>query len=623
MKYALLPLLREKHQILIRTVGADYHFTSVVVGKKGEEFSLVHMLQTPNNNKKGTCIAISGVDPNDFKYRFVPFLEQDLPDSILLTAAQGCIARHALAVEVQKSGALYIRDIFVSKINSYYSYNFWFEDTTDILDPDRNHLKVDDDDKYLVGEEFFTLLEKINTPKGRKFWTNLLGLMYADTQGTQRNPEKLQRKPRRRARTKKRRGRKAKNTFEWKFLDNYDYEELGHTESKILFEVISEVVGTKEFSWSTDYREGKTLEHFGVVDLRDKLPNLYRQISDFVKSPDQLKEMDELEDKIVVLPPSAFKALGKPLVRKIIKLHEQLTESCHDMLNTGDVFDDDEDLHERNVSNLFFYTGSYSEGAEGVAGFYSSAENAIYIHAKYFKDPKFFVQVFIHELAHAHCYGCDDITEEFENALEEMAFAYQHMPSYWTNSSHKIWDTLVSIKYDIEDQEKFDWILSQSSEGPQHEAAKKLEYIEGEAQKEIDWDKRRKSRAKRAKKTKERNIMKLLRRADMLFKRGMDPTLPNTEEARRIVSEAEKRFQKGLGFGGNKRLRRPRVRRGQNRRALIQEFQDNRYINEFDRSRAIAKLRRGTQHDFEFLEDNQAWSDYLWQKRRNLRRFRY
>ena len=129
MKYALIPLLREGHQVMVRTVGADYHFTAAPVGMEGEAFNLIHMIQTSNNNKKGTCIAISGVDPNDYKYRFVPFIERDAPEEILVKAVQGCEARHAIRGRIDRRGALYVRDIYVSPINSYYSYNFWFNNT--------------------------------------------------------------------------------------------------------------------------------------------------------------------------------------------------------------------------------------------------------------------------------------------------------------------------------------------------------------------------------------------------------------------------------------------------------------------------------------------------------------
>jgi len=585
MKYALLPLLRGGHQVLIRTVGADYHFASVAVGKKNEEFSLVHMLQTPNKNKQGTCITISGVDPNDFKYRFIPFLESDKPDAILLSTTDGCKARHALRVQIDQAGALYVRDIYVMKISSYFSYNFWFNDTTRVLDPNRNHLKVNYENSLEVGEEFFTLLEKIDTSEGREFWKTLFTLIYEDNTYE---------------------GKKF--SFEWKYLDEYGYERLEIDKAEILFEVISEVVGTSNFSWSNDYAEGKTLEHFGVLDLRDKLPNLLMQVADFIKSPAQLTELNELKNQLIVLPPSSFKPMGNRVVKKIVSLHEMLVAMSEIMLN----WNTDSDWIEYELNNIFLYTGDFREGAEGVAGFYSSAENSIYIHAEYLLDPKFFVKTFIHEMAHAYCQGCEDITEDFENALEEMAFIFYQHDNLWAGHlTKRIWNTLSSIQFGVKDQKN------------EHRADPRFVAILNQTEIDTDTAKReyRKTREaddepdssvakyeKRKKKKQENKVLQLLRRADAIYNQGREVSLPSPKEARQILEEPFKQ------------LPRPRKRKG--KRAALKKWKDDKYIHRLDRNRAITRLRRGTPKDWQYLRDmalhatdKRKWRT-MWQRRR-------
>ena len=345
---------------------------------------------------------------------------------------------------------------------------------------------MEDDHKYLVGLEFFALLLKIGTPDGREFWKTLFTDMYGLAADIEEARRAIKLDSRRRtprfvptplayASVQRR-----LNSFEWKYLDEFTYAILHYGLAEILFEVISEVVGTSNFSWSEDYSEGKTLEHFHVLDLRDKLPNLFGQISHFIKSPQQLKELNELQDKIVVLPPSSFDILGKKVSGKIAILRKNLVDMADMMLNIDDEFSDDSP-EERSLNGIYLYTGSFSEGAEGVAGFYSRAEHAIYIHAKYFKDPKVFVKVFIHEMAHANCDdNCLDITEEFENSLEEMAFGYQH----YDNTAKSIWKSLREIYWglDGEIEEKFDWLLEQSHEGIERESEKNVNTLIGESQ---------------------------------------------------------------------------------------------------------------------------------------------
>lgn len=432
MKLAIIPLLREGHQIIIRTIGFDYTFGSVDMEGGEKNFSIIHMFRKRNDNKSGTCIAIKGVDPNVFRSNFIPYIQKEDPQRILLTIENDCKVRQILlnsptetkllgaskklrrnavsggeakkkrerrkkkvakarlmkeaarlerrrARRMSGAGNLFVRDIFVTKMNSFYSYNFWFANPAKILDPDRNTIKENEFCKGLIRAEFKKLLYSI-ADEGRIVWKSIFGTMFrANLTPAQR-----------------------RDNFEWKYLDKTEGG-LSLAASQALFEVISEVVGTEKFTWSEHYGEGKVLEHLGYLDLKDKLPNFLPVLGKFIKSPDDLAEMRELKDKVAVITTDDFK-FSKRASKLVKNIYKGLLYTLRYRYRLQGI-------------SLYLYTGNFQEEGKTISGFYRHHTKSIYLHAKGLLNPSRFIETFIHEAAHALCDGCKDITEEFENAL--------------------------------------------------------------------------------------------------------------------------------------------------------------------------------------------------------------
>lgn len=426
MKYALLPLLREGKQILIRTVGNDYFFSAVELGSDDDTFNIIHMFQKKNNVKSGTCVAIKGVDPNQYRDRFVPFLESDDPKSILLTRRDGpmdCQVRQVL----DRPGHIYVRDIFVMETQSYFGYNFWFQNPAKMLDPDRTALVErrgnDDDDNYYnntpTNLEFEKLLKKVTTSEGRKFWKALFERMYYE-------PSK----------------RVLEGSLEWENLNGVEFAEITKLEATALFEILTEITETSKFSWSDNYYEGKILEHLGYLDLKGKLPFLrVLESYDLVKSPSTIRELQDLNDKIILILPSDVdptKSVNSRLLHKhFVELHRWLNKLANKVLKSFDI---------DKLCRVNFYTGDFQEDGGNLSGFHRDGN--IYLQMNLFfgglEDLEEFTATFLHELAHAACHGCDDLTEDFEQSLAQVGIMFAPFHAFVKKIDKLFWKMTLS-----------------------------------------------------------------------------------------------------------------------------------------------------------------------------------
>jgi hypothetical protein len=307
MKFALIPLLRDGHSVMIRTVGFDYHFCSVLMGQG--DFDLIHLFQLPNKVTVGTCIAIHGVDPTEYRDRFIPLRLAAYPEDLLLEAKTGCKVRQALKSDKSGVGKFYIRDIYICEIDSLYDYNFWFKDPTRVLDPDRSSIRLETRlDSFL--REFIFLLEMLTPVFGssssdNNFWGQFFARLLHH-----KHPKRL---------------------FEYTVLDfssekNCEVRSIPRPLDADLFRLLTGILNTETFGWSQDYRGGKEMEHHGVIDLQNKLPDLSYWLDEFVLTPDKIKALrrQQSADQIVITPED-FIPLGQKAVTAIQQLYARLS----------------------------------------------------------------------------------------------------------------------------------------------------------------------------------------------------------------------------------------------------------------------------------------------------------
>lgn len=443
MKFALIPLLRDGHAVMIRTVGYDYHFSSVAMGE--EDFDLIHLFQLPNKITSGTCIAISGVDPTEYRDRFIPLRLTHQPSDLLLEVNRGCRTRQILKkAEATGLGRFYIRDIYICEIESLYDYNFWFENPAKVLDPDRNSIRFTSGTKESFLKEFVLLLRELDTPVGYDFWGVFFKRMMTVKE------DQLGR---------------LQDLFEYQILDYSSTEDAKarFREAEKLFNCMAESLGTRSFGWSQDYSGGKELEHHDVLDLQNKLPDLSYWLRDYVLTPEKIKNLRRLEiNKEIIIVPDDFQVLGKKAVEAVrniyLLLHFIAMQICGEMQT-------------RDEPNVYLYMGGSQEDKRIARVGHTNYEtinlswnpvqssirllqrkthrtggrrgrrrisSASIIKRRLKSDAndtaRNLMKTLLHELTHYCCRqvsleeryerDCGDLTQEFENTMEDIMMAY-------------------------------------------------------------------------------------------------------------------------------------------------------------------------------------------------------
>jgi len=461
MKFALIPLLRDGHSVMIRTVGFDYHFCSVLMGQG--DFDLIHLFQLPNKVTAGTCIAIHGVDPTEYRNRFIPLRLAEYPEDLLLEAKTGCKVRQVLksaqgrrgqAPGTSGVGKFYIRDIYICEIDSLYDYNFWFKDPTRVLDPDRSSIRLETRlDSFL--REFIFLLEMLTPMFGssssdNNFWGQFFARLLHH-----KHPKRL---------------------FEYTVLDfssekNCEVRSIPRPLDADLFRLLTGILNTETFGWSQDYRGGKEMEHHGVIDLQDKLPDLSYWLDEFVLTPDKIKALrrQQSADQIVITPED-FIPLGQKAVTAIQQLYARLSFLADSICGRIS----------RELSSgfgappVYLYVGANQDERIGMAGHtdyevinlnwviiekglrqlpmksvrsrllraIKKEQRARKIRSSVRRMPKHqiraiaqevtieLVKTLMHELTHYCCaregfsHDCGDLTESFENTMEDVMMAF-------------------------------------------------------------------------------------------------------------------------------------------------------------------------------------------------------
>lgn len=398
MKLGLLPLMRDGNRILIRTVGTDYHFAAVERTDPRGVFHQINMLSRPNTITSGTVIAIHGpTNCLDYKEMFAPMLAESRPDLVLLSVKGGpeefddCKIRQVFGLP----GRIFVRDIYVCDLPALFGYNFWFEDTRSVLSTDRNEIK---DRNYNFRKEFAYLMKA----SCKAFMEPLFTQLYSE------DAFSIQGKPIQKI-----------ELLEWTVLTNFRADNLDAEDAMTIYEIILSLVG-QEFSWSRKSNEQKILEHHRIADLRDKLPDFRDLLIKYnlIKDPKDLARAAELTNETVIISANDFRAVDlggveQDLANSLEIIHRELRCYCEQLSRNT--------VHELRDVRLAFYAGNFKGSEERVLGYFERSSRTVYIHVKNLISFHNTMRVFIHEISHADCDTCADITQEFEDAMERIS----------------------------------------------------------------------------------------------------------------------------------------------------------------------------------------------------------
>lgn len=400
MKLALIPLLNNGNKVIIRSVDFDYHFSLITRTSKRGDWAHIGILKQANNLTKGTVVAIQNVNCLKYADFFAPVIAEKFPEKIILTVKDGpeeyddCKVRQVFDLP----GKIFVRDIFVQEIDAIFGYNFWFDNTKAVLGSDRQQLK----NPYMASKELNYLLEADSVyPEMlfKKLYNNTSFLNGPDKKSFSRE-----------------------RSLEWMCLERRDIVTNKTTANKIFLIIFGMVGG--DYSWSKNASEQKVLEHSGIIDLRDRLPDLSGILIEYglIKDPKDLRRAAELTTETVIITPEDF---------EIGKIHEDVVEEFKKLISQINCILKGVNQTDGQIT-IHFYSGNF-KNEERVSGFYRRSTNQIFIKIDNIFDFDDLIKVFIHEAAHAICYNnkyadwsykdekCGDITQEFEYCLENVA----------------------------------------------------------------------------------------------------------------------------------------------------------------------------------------------------------
>jgi len=381
LKLGILPFFRKGSTVFIRTVGLDITFS---MGPFDKHF-VHYTFKKPNNHKKGTFIAISNFDGREYKRNFVQFLNKDeIVYKVPLTNEEFANEKNMLVLNTP--GKLYVRDIFVQDQNAndwenaFFGYNFWFDDTSHVLDPDRSYIKT----KSYLNNEF----TKILACENEEFLTT-----FVKTISTPKEPNL----------------KKVTSSFEFRHIDGKTLW-MTDSQAKVLHKALQNVFG-KEFTWSNSIDQAKALEHLKIIDLAGRFPDVTYTLHnrDLVKTADEWIALKDLNDVIYITNKDIEESFGKKSAKAFSKIIELLENFYKTYYPNGQV--------------KVFWTVKPSDEVARVGGFYVPGSETISIKLDLLQNYAQLLQTVIHELSH-HISGATDISEAFENGLTLSAYYF-------------------------------------------------------------------------------------------------------------------------------------------------------------------------------------------------------
>ena len=364
------------------TVGLDIAFA---MGPFDEHY-VHYTFKRKNNNKQGTHIAISNFNGEAHKERFTPFIPKD---KLLLSVKGGPRKYDKVKVRsvYDRPGDLYVRDIFVQNVNrsyerAYFGYNFWFDYNEGILDPDRSTVK---NPEFLTGE-----FEYILGCKDVEFLTKFFKrISTPDKSISITEPQ-----------------------YSWEHRhihgNNLTFNE---EQAKAIFKALQNVFGIREFTWGTQYDEEKALDHLGILNLKDKIPNLVRPLHDWklIKTAQEWIMLGDLKHTVEITGKMVSDAYGEEAGKALTTTQNILT----DITKTYCSY---------NSSTVFFWSVKPSREVDRVGGYYTHGRRQVSIKINQLRSFDGMMKCFIHELGHAVSNGAEDLSEKFEQGLADAGF---------------------------------------------------------------------------------------------------------------------------------------------------------------------------------------------------------
>lgn len=386
MKLAALPFFRNGSKLFIRTVGLDIAFA---MGPFDEHY-VHYTFKRKNNHKAGTHIAISNFNGVELKPRFAQFLEK----SKTLISIKGVKSDYHPYEEgkvrqvLDMPGNFFVRDIWVQDLNerkynnAFFGYNLWFDNTRDVLDPDRTSIKARD----FVTYEFEHILGCKDVDFLEKYFRRI---SQPDEKNGITDP---------------------RFSFEHSYIRG-EYYNLNKEQCEVILKAIKRVFGDREFTWSQKYEEEKALEHLGILDLTGKLPNLMRPLHShkLIHSAAEWIMLRDLKHTCTItedMVKTQFGATEGEAFGTVLKALTEITQ-----------------IYASSQSKVcFFWSIKPSVEVDRVGGFYTHFERLISVKIDQLRSFHAVMSTFIHELGHALSRGAEDLTEAFEKALVESGF---------------------------------------------------------------------------------------------------------------------------------------------------------------------------------------------------------
>lgn len=377
MKLAALPFFRAGCKIFIRTVGLDITFAMGPF----DAYFVHYTFKRKNNHTAGTHIAISNFDGSPYKERFTKYVPKD---QILFSKTGGTLKfdENKTRSVFNRPGDVYVRDIFVESLNTsyskaYFGYNFWFNDNTLVLDPDRTCIKNTD---YIRWEFNYIL-----GCKDLEFLTRFFRTISKPSPDLEIDDPKW--------------------SFEHRAIKGA-YLSFTLEQAETVLAAIKNVIGNKEFTWSNNLTEAKALEHMGITDVSNIIPNLSAPLiyHNLIKSAADWILLRDLKDTIDITPSMVIENFGETAGKNFKAVIKYLSEIAKYHIGS-------------NSEVNFFWAIKSSNEVDRIGGFYTHLNKKISIKITQLSQPFELMDTFIHELGHGLSNGAPDITEEFERGL--------------------------------------------------------------------------------------------------------------------------------------------------------------------------------------------------------------
>lgn len=417
MKFGILPTLRAGRRVFVRTVGFDYTWGEADFPRQGKSLRKMWLATRRNDVKVGTTIAVEGLDVRswngqDLRMNFTPLL----PESACIATVRGggtyensdCKVRQLLA----PGTGIFVRDILVSRKTKegrepLFGWNLWFDDTTEVLDPNRDNLKIGAGAPQMTAE-IARVLSGLNQTTLDRFVAAIEG---------------------------------KKDSWEWSILEessSYYLKSNGFDRDAALrlkMAIDARVGAGREWTYTEDIDNWQAVEHVNVVNVFNRFPYgffLACREHGLVRDPPAIrKAMGEFPRHDVT--PDDFKRFvwlcvhteGDRGIEKLASDYAAAFSLVHRRLN---------ELAKALVGSevpvkLYVRADGWNDIKQDTGAWFSPSENMICMSMRMLSRKGSdsyaggLLGVLLHELGHHAC-GCSDRTDEHTSAVQALGLEF-------------------------------------------------------------------------------------------------------------------------------------------------------------------------------------------------------